>query len=266
MKANLHTHTARCGHASGADEEYVQAAVQAGFDVLGFSDHVPWPYRSGFRHPNVRMDVTQIADYLQSVRGLRERYAGKIRILAGFEAEYFPDYISWLSDMAAENGLDYLILGNHYDRSDENGIYFGQLTTPEMLSRYVEQTARGVRTGLFTYLAHPDLFMRSWKGGYGADFRAAAKDLCQVCRDQGISMEYNMHMRYEFGTKEAAGYPCGAFFEIVQQEGIPVVTGLDAHAPEELSDGTLWDKAEKELDVLGIRRTEMPVLRGFRTK
>ena len=44
MKANYHTHTARCGHATGTDEEYVLAAIEQGFDELVFSDHVPWPY------------------------------------------------------------------------------------------------------------------------------------------------------------------------------------------------------------------------------
>ena len=41
MKANFHTHTTRCGHASGTDEDYVRAALAQGFGVLGFSDHVP---------------------------------------------------------------------------------------------------------------------------------------------------------------------------------------------------------------------------------
>ena len=44
MKANYHTHTARCGHATGTGEDYVLAAIEQGFDELGFSDHVPWPY------------------------------------------------------------------------------------------------------------------------------------------------------------------------------------------------------------------------------
>ena len=46
MKANYHTHTARCGHAEGTDEEYVLAAIERGFDEMGFSDHVPWPYKN----------------------------------------------------------------------------------------------------------------------------------------------------------------------------------------------------------------------------
>ncbi len=38
---NYHTHTSRCGHAGGSDEEYVQAAIKAGYQILGFSDHAP---------------------------------------------------------------------------------------------------------------------------------------------------------------------------------------------------------------------------------
>ena len=119
MKANYHTHTSRCGHATGTDEQYVCAAIRQGFDELGFSDHVPWPYQNGFSHPGVRMSVLQLSQYLNSVRELAERYRDQIQIYAGFECEYFPEYMSWLEDMAAENELDYLIFGNHYEDSDE---------------------------------------------------------------------------------------------------------------------------------------------------
>ena len=68
MKANYHTHTARCGHAEGSDEAYVLAAIEQGFEELGFSDHVPWPYQSGFLNLGVRMDVRRLDEYLRSVR------------------------------------------------------------------------------------------------------------------------------------------------------------------------------------------------------
>ena len=150
MKSNYHTHTKRCGHASGRDEAYVAAAVEQGFDVLGFSDHVPWPYKSSYRHPGVRMDVTEMDEYLSSVRALRDRYQGRIEILTGFECEYFPAYMEWLREIKEEKKLDYLILGNHYDTSDETGTYFGSVSTPGELRRYVEMTIAGLRTGLFT--------------------------------------------------------------------------------------------------------------------
>ena len=78
MKANYHTHTARCGHATGTDEQYVEAAIGQRFNVLGFSDHVPWPYASGFTHRHVRMGIEQLDEYVSSMRTLKQRYAGSI--------------------------------------------------------------------------------------------------------------------------------------------------------------------------------------------
>ena len=41
MDYNYHTHTTRCHHAVNSDEEYIQAAIEAGIKYLGFSDHAP---------------------------------------------------------------------------------------------------------------------------------------------------------------------------------------------------------------------------------
>ena len=66
MKANYHTHTTRCGHAYGTDESFVRAAIQGGFETLAFTDHSPWPYKSGFTNPNVRMNIRQLDGYLEA--------------------------------------------------------------------------------------------------------------------------------------------------------------------------------------------------------
>ena len=50
---NYHTHTARCHHAMGTDEDYVQIAIQEGYTTLGFSDHACWHYPSGFHPPTM---------------------------------------------------------------------------------------------------------------------------------------------------------------------------------------------------------------------
>ncbi len=42
-KTNYHTHTKRCMHAEGTEADYVKAALNACLDVLGFSDHGPFP-------------------------------------------------------------------------------------------------------------------------------------------------------------------------------------------------------------------------------
>lgn len=36
MKTNYHTHTTRCHHATGSDEDYVLSAIKGGYQELGF--------------------------------------------------------------------------------------------------------------------------------------------------------------------------------------------------------------------------------------
>ena len=250
MKANYHTHTSRCGHAEGTDEQYVLAAIGAGYDTLGFSDHVPYPYKSGFTNPRVRMTVDKLPGYLESVRSLRDKYEDKIRILAGFECEYFPEYMGWLADMKAEMGLDYLILGNHYELSDEGGMYYGHCKTGAQLARYVDNTIRGMETGLFAYLAHPDLFMRAY-GRFDDDARAAAKDLAKACKALNLPMEYNVHDRFIAYMTHRVSYPHPEFFDIAAGEGVKILIGVDAHEPAELSNPEQWDRAMMELERFG---------------
>ena len=234
-----------------------------GFDTLGFSDHVPWPYASGYTHPSVRMDISRLPEYLSSIRALAQKYKDRIRIDVGFECEYFPAYEGWLREMAEANALDTLILGNHYDETDETGIYFGRTETAQQLARYVSLTIRGLETGLFTYLAHPDLYMNRWPHGFDENARAAARELCEACAALRIPMEYNMHRRYSIGS--LAGYPCRPFFEIARDAGVPILIGLDAHDPAELSDTRLWDAACQELQALDIERLEEAPVRSPRS-
>ena len=255
MKANYHTHTARCGHAEGTDEQYVQAALAQGFDVLGFSDHVPWPYASGFTHRHVRMGIEQLDEYVAAMRALKRRHAGEIELLIGFECEYFPDYMGWLADMKEEKGLDYLIFGNHYEGTDEGGMYFGSAVCAEHLRRYVDSAQKGAQTGLFAYMAHPDLFMRRYPG-FDDDCRAAARDLCQICRQNHLPMEYNLHDRYRLGPLNRDGYPNAEFFEIAYDAGVEIILGLDAHAPQELFDPREYERAMAETARFGKRRLD----------
>ena len=53
MKTNYHTHTTRCHHATGSDEEFVLSAIKGGYQEIGFSDHTPWKYHTNYiRHPH----------------------------------------------------------------------------------------------------------------------------------------------------------------------------------------------------------------------
>ena len=79
MKTNYHTHTTRCMHAVGDDEDYVRSAIKGGFQELGFSDHGPWKYHTDFVS-DIRMLPEDLPEYIESIRALKEKYRYSLMI------------------------------------------------------------------------------------------------------------------------------------------------------------------------------------------
>lgn len=261
MKANYHTHTTRCQHACGTERGYVQAALEGGFDVLGFADHAPWPYRSGFVS-SVRMTCDQLPEYLSCLRALKEEYADRLPIHIGLESEYFPRYHDHLLRMR-DQGVDYFILGQHYADSEEDTLNAGMdCRTDDGVRRYAESVVRAIRTGLYRYIAHPDLFMRA---RYDEDFNAACEEasdmIAQAAKEQGIPLEYNLlglacreedhATALDRGKDCWRGYPCPAFWRYISRWRNDAILGVDAHEPEALCDLALWERGKRELMDMG---------------
>lgn len=255
MKANYHTHTPRCLHASGTEEEYVLAAIEGGFSILGFSDHTPNHYPSGYV-ATMRMRDVELPDYVQKVRAAGKKYADRIRVLCGLECEYFPRHLPWILEQKEKHALDYLILGNHFDSTDEPGhMYFGDVRDHQNLRRYTEMTIRGLQTGVFLYLAHPDVVLSQYPqfDRYAAD---AARELCRAAKELNIPLEYNLLGRLYWGKPRfrGLGYPCPAFWEVAAQEGVSCIIGVDAHAPAHLLNTDLYAQSVQDLQELGLTR------------
>ena len=234
----------------GADEDYVQAAVAGGYDVLGFADHAPWPFATGYVS-GIRMTCDQLPDYVNSVRALGEKYADRLRIHIGLEAEYFPryhDHLLWMR----EQGVAYFILGQHYADSEEESLYVGMdARSDDGVRRYAEATVRGIRTGLYRYVAHPDLFMRGRDDeAFNAACEEAADMICQAAKEQGMPLEYNLLGLVGRLAGDKRGYPCPAFWQYARKWDNDVLLGVDAHGPWDLKDHVVWDRGTQ--DVLGM--------------
>lgn len=225
------------------------SAIAAGYSQHGFSDHSPWPYEDGYVS-GIRMPLSQFPDYRRSVHALRERYSGQIEIFFGLEAEFYPGWHGWLKDLKEKNSLDYLILGSHFDNPYERD-YFGGITSPDQIHRYTRHTIKAMQTGLFSCLAHPDLFMMSY-AAFDEDCAAASRDICQAARDLDIPLEYNLSGFYPQSWRKGVGYPAPGFWQIAAQEGASAILGLDAHNPQRYADTAVYDKAAMDLDAMGI--------------
>lgn len=218
--------------------------------MLGFSDHTPWSYASDFVSP-IRMPLDALPDYVRSVRSLQRRYAGRIELRLGLECEYFEDYMPWLRDTIREYRLDYVIFGNHFYRTDERYPYFGSDTrSAEMLDLYAESAIRGMETGLYAYLAHPDLFMRSY-GRFDGHCARISREICRRASRLHMPLEYNVSMIAYNEAHGVAGVPHPDFWRIAADEGCTAIVGIDAHDHRVLESGLYYDRAVRELAALG---------------
>lgn len=255
MKANYHTHTTRCQHAHGSDESYIQSAIRSGYNELGFSDHTPWKYASEYKS-DIRMYVNQLSGYVQSIRALKEKYKNQISIKVGLECEYFETYIPWLKDIICKEKLDYILFGNHFYRTDEQFPYFGKNTsTPEILALYEESALKGMESGIFNCLAHPDLFARSYPS-FDKHCEQVSRRICKKAHQLYIPLEYNLSGFAICKEKEGGGYPHPQFWQIAADEKCQVIIGVDAHSNRQLEDITAYEKAIRFLNSLSIKRVE----------
>lgn len=251
MKTNYHSHTMRCKHAKGTDEEYVLSAIKGGFDEIGFSDHCPWPFESGYVS-GIRMGVDQFEEYVNSVRTLKEKYKDQISIKLGLECEYYEEYIPWLKDLITKYELDYVIFGNHFPKNEVRSYYFGSETkTKAALYDYLDTAIKAMESGLFSYFAHPDLFMRSYPS-FDADCEKVCRQLCEKAKKLDILLEYNTSGYVYNRDFNVDGFPNHNFWTIAAEVGCRCIIGMDAHSNTVYELEEDRHRALKELEALKI--------------
>lgn len=227
MIANYHTHTKRCKHANGEDREYIENAIQGGMKVLGFSDHCPWVFDDGFES-GTRMIPNELDEYFKTLSDLRDEYKNDIKIYIGFESEYIPELIEKQIELFKNYPVDYMILGEHFTSREPYSTYTGFATDNEKdLELYVDLTIEGMKTGMYKYVAHPDLLNFT---GDEIIYKKHYKRLCEYLKSQNIPVEINL-----LGLRENRHYPNDKFFEIAKEVGNTAIIGCDAHWPQVLS-------------------------------
>ena len=238
MNYNYHTHTARCGHASGTEEAYILRAIENGITHMGFSEHAPFCFPDGYES-YYRVPVAQTEDYFSTLRALREKYAGQIDLKIGYEMEYYPLHFDAMLRQSRAAGCEYLILGQHFLDNETTRRYSGKNTEdPQYLTDYVDQVCAGMRTGLFTYLAHPELQNFTWDP---AVYRREYSRMIRCAMENDMPLEINM-----LGIAGKRHYPCETFWALAGEMGASAVIGCDAHEPYAL---TLEDAYGRAMEI-----------------
>lgn len=272
MKTNFHTHTFRCGHALGNEEAMVKSAIKNDILELGFSDHIPLPhyrlhilkglpytlkelraflvavktiYTNG---PAMRMPYYSKKEHLDEVKRVKEKYKEKIKVYQGFEAEYFENYLQYYQNLLDSGEVDYLILGNHFNKYSIHTRYYGKLhITNEEIISYKNDLIQAMDTNLFSYIAHPDLFMIG-KVNFDNFCENITREICLKALENDIPLEINgggiRRGLRKAGDEMLYPYPNSHFFEIAGEIGCKVILGIDAHAPADFNDKIYKDLYE----------------------
>ena len=256
MISSYHNHTSRCRHAVGTEREYVERAIASGLRIFGFSDHTPYPFPKEY-DSHIRMRVDEFDDYVHTVLALKKEYEKDIEIHLGLEAEYYPAYFEDYLRLIEPYPIEYIILGQHYMENEIGGSWNGYPSDDlDEFRAYTKQLIAGMDTGIFTYVAHPDLY--NYIGSNRAAYLEEARKICVAAKAHKLPLEINLH-----GIDTRRNYPNPAFFAIAAEIGNEVVICSDAHAPEEVYVPAAVQAAEAMVEELGLTLlTELPLPSG----
>jgi histidinol-phosphatase (PHP family) len=179
------------------------------------------------------MQINEFPEYLALVARTQKIWAGQVDVRLGLESDYVPGMESWLETLHRQAPFDYILGSVHPHLPDYKQRYFTG-DSVAFQRTYFEHLALAAETGLFDALAHPDLVKivqpAAWQPERLRDPICRTLDRIQAT---GIVMELNT---YGLHKTPAEMHPGPLMLQEMQQRGIPVVIGSDAHQPERVAD------------------------------
>lgn len=234
---DYHTHTPLCHHAQGWPIDYARKAVELGLAELGFSDHSPMPPALE-PFDDWRMASTDLPRYFDAVTEARAAFP-QLPIRLGLEVDYLAGHEPWIEQLAGMADWDYLIGSVHYIAPGwdvDNPAHlsrFDDRPVAEIWQLYFDAYEQCIRSGLFDFVAHPDL-PKKFGHHPGGDLKRFYEPVIAALAETGTAFEINTA-----GLRKPAAecYPTLEFLQLARAAGVPVLINSDAHSPEEVGAG-----------------------------
>lgn len=241
---DYHMHT-KLSDGANTHEEMVLSAIDKGFDEIGISDHFCIKYRVPWA-----VEKKGIALLEAKVTEMNEKFGNRINILFGIEVDYFPELENEIGQALQGFNFDYIIGSIHfldewnYDTDKSRNSEF---ENDYLYEWYFGELQKAVKSGLFDYMAHPDLIKkhRIWPD---TSKKLLFRETAKVFADNGVAYEVNTSGRDR---------PCGEFFpgsELISElyeAGVPVTLGSDSHNSSQI--GRYFSDAKELLRETGYQ-------------
>ena len=243
-RENYHTHTTWCD-GKDSPEAVVLSAIEKGFEAIGFSSHVSFPENS----PTV-LDPEKGLAYAADIRRVQAKYADRIKVFLGVEADYIPGVTAPERACYAELGLDYLIGSIHYVIAADGGrvpvdhsprelaegiVAHFDGRAEKFVRAYFRQQRDMVAKFDFDIVGHLDLVRKfNAKHPYfdetAAWYREELEKTADAVAASGKIAEVNTGAISRGWLDDA--YPSGLFRNLLRERGVRFVLSSDSHAAD----------------------------------
>jgi len=248
---DYHTHHRRCGHAQGEMADYIEAGIALGLREIGVSDHCPFLFLPGDHpQPGTAMAASELPNYVAEARQLQERFAGRIAVRVGIEADFVPGFEDVYRETLAAHPLDYVLGSVHF----VNGRHIFDRTrwadedATATYTAYYNLVARAAASGMFDVMSHLTAVE-----AYGPPLPDALGDrlyppVVEAVKASGCAVEVNTSGFRKMGDDDP--FPNRNLLALLVAAGVPLTFGSDAHRPGEV--GHARDRVARLLAGLGL--------------
>lgn len=250
IKTNYHTHVHLCKHAEGKPIDYVNLAKSKSYEVIAITDHGPLISEIFNRIHTRRMSFDEYQKIYLPDLEIAKKIDG-ITVLSGLEIEYF-DEMSFIYPQFLQN-LDLLILGQHYFHHQNKIFSVYDITDREGMEAYADQLIKGIKSGYFKMVCHPDIYCWNYPV-WDDNCIDIAKKIIQAATEHHIPIEINAngirnskrknHFNYTPDGHISYSYPKYEFWKLAKEMNADVVVNDDVHWFNCLQDSATFEAYE----------------------
>lgn len=231
QKIIYHIHNEICKHSTNKLNEIVAYALKHNYKELYFTEHPPIDKKCFYQRR--RATYPEVKNLVNNINKVNKKYKGKLHIYFGYEIEFNKADRSFVRRYKKDPYAQFFIFGNHFYGSIFDikklpaPLVMHTTKTLSQLKEFDENNKAAMSSGLFSWVAHPEIFLNSYK-----KWDVHAKHVCNNIIKWAIKYKLPLAFNVNFlswETKSEWHYPCKHFWKLVAKTNIPVIIEADTH-------------------------------------
>lgn len=240
ITADCHLHSSHSGDSDAPMEQMILEGISRGLTTMCFTEHNDFEFPDSPDGPGAQF-LLNTDSYLYELIGLKEKYAGQLRILFGVELGLQPQLMRRNAVYAKSYDFDFIIGSAHLCHGQDvyYPSFFEGRRDEDAYREYFESILENIRKfSSFDVLGHLDYVVRygaSMDRDYSYDkYRDILDRILELLLEKGRGIEVNTG-----GIKKGMQdlHPCMGILKRYRELGGEIVTvGSDAHGPAQVAD------------------------------